>query len=66
MLRNSAKSNWTLEELGWTLLPRGDYTAWDGLLDWFMNYVVKDVSQLGDPYVRRWHKAALRATSQQL
>lgn len=63
MLRNSAKSNWTLEELGWTLLPSGDYTDWDGLLKWFMNYVVKDVSQLDDPYVRRWHKAGLRATS---
>ncbi len=32
--------------------------AWDGWLDWFMNYVVKNVSQLGDPQGRRWHKAA--------
>ena len=28
MLRNSAKSNWTLEELGWQLVPAGDLREW--------------------------------------
>jgi hypothetical protein len=63
MLRNSAKSNWTLDELGWTLLPPGDYAVWDGLLGWFISYVAQDKSHVCDKYVRRWHKAALRATS---
>jgi HNH endonuclease len=63
MLKNSAKSNWTLNELGWVLLPPGNYTAWDGLLGWFIRYVAKDVRSLDDLYVRRWHKAALRATA---
>lgn len=35
MLRNQAKSNWTLEELGWELLPPGDPKQWDGLTSWF-------------------------------
>jgi len=38
MLRNSAKLSWTLEELGWTLLPRGNEKAWDGLTRWFLRY----------------------------
>lgn len=63
MLRNSAKANWTLTELGWTLLPPSADAIWDGLLGWFISYVAQDKSHLGDPYIRRWHKAALRATS---
>lgn len=36
MASNSAKMNWTLEELGWTLHPPGDLEIWDGLLGWFL------------------------------
>ena len=32
MLRNSAKANWTLEELGWSIHPPGDMNQWDGML----------------------------------
>jgi len=60
MLRNSAKSNWTLEELGWTLLPRGDLKQWDGLVGWFLEYVESNPAHLSDPYIRRWHRAAVR------
>jgi 5-methylcytosine-specific restriction endonuclease McrA len=35
MLRNSAKANWTLDELGWTIVSRRDRDAWDGILPWF-------------------------------
>ena len=58
MLRNSAKSNWTLEELGWPLVPPGDIRQWDGLLEWFVEFLKQDPSHLGDSYIRRWHRAA--------
>ena len=31
MARNSAKMNWSLEDLGWTLHPPGSMREWDGL-----------------------------------
>lgn len=61
MLRNSAKSNWTLEELGWTLLDPPLERTWDGLITWFMCYLEQDNTHISDGYIRRWHSAALRA-----
>jgi len=61
MLRNSAKSNWTLDELGWHLLPPGDFAQWDGLLRWFFAFTEHDASHLADGYTRGWHTAASRA-----
>ncbi len=58
MLRNSAKANWTLEELGWTLHPPGDYSRWDGLTGWLIRYVEKHGQKHQEPYVVRWYKAA--------
>ena len=60
MLRNSAKSNWTLEELGWDLVPPGDFKQWDGLLGWFLEFIEQDKSHLLDAYIRIWHRAASR------
>lgn len=59
-LRNSAKLNWTLEELGWKLLPGGDMHHWDGLMGWFMEYVEADQSVLVKKQLRAWHAAALK------
>jgi|RhiMetdeSRZDD1v2_1073273.scaffolds.fasta_scaffold95773_4 hypothetical protein len=59
MLRKSAKSNWTLEELGWELVPAGDLQEWDGLLTWFVEFLKGNQSHLADKYIRRWHRAAL-------
>lgn len=61
MLRNSAKSNWLLEELGWELKPSGDFKKWDGLIHWFMDYVKEKQALLEDKYLQRWHKAADRS-----
>ena len=58
MLRNGAKSNWTLEELGWDLLPPGDFKQWDGLLHWFIEFIEQDQSHLKDRNIRTWHRAA--------
>jgi hypothetical protein len=59
MRRNSAKSNWTLEELGWTLHPAGLLSEWDGLVQWFVDEVRRDPSLLLHSHLRRWHKAAI-------
>jgi hypothetical protein len=58
MLRNSAKANFTLDELGWSLFPPGDMKNWDGLLGWFVDQVNADRAVLNDPYLRRWFGAA--------
>ncbi len=58
MLRNSAKSNWTLEELEWHLVPPGDIKQWDGLLRWFVEFLKQEHSHLTDQYIRTWHRAA--------
>ena len=54
-----AKSNWTLEQLGWKLHPAGDLAAWDGLLGWFTEHIAQNPSLLDNPLVRRWHKAVV-------
>jgi hypothetical protein len=42
MLRNSAKANSTLEELGWSLHPSGDMRRWDGMLAWGVEFIGND------------------------
>ena len=46
MAHNSAKMNWTLEELGWSLRPPGDLRKWDGLMRWFLDYVSRSPMSL--------------------
>ena len=58
MLRNSAKANFTLDELGWSLWPPGDAKNWDGLLPWFIDQANADRTVLDDPYLRQWFSAA--------
>jgi hypothetical protein len=58
MLRNSAKGNWRLEELGWSLVPAGDLRKWDGLLGWFGRYVASSPQVLVQvPALRDWQRA---------
>lgn len=59
MLRNSAKANFTLDELGWVLYPHGDMKAWDGLLGWFVEQAKADLAVRDEPYLRQWFDAAL-------
>jgi hypothetical protein len=59
MLRNSIKSNWTLEEIGWDLLDGGRLEDWDGLMGWFLNYTKKNGKVLADSaYLQKWKVAA--------
>ena len=59
MLRNAAKANWTLEELGWSFCPPGSLTDWDGLTAHFVAFVDSERSMLEDAYLRRWYGAAV-------
>ena len=60
MLRNNAKSNWLLEELGWELYPPGEMKEWDGLIHWFMRYAENHPEILTVPYIYKWHKVIIR------
>ncbi|MDM8524124.1 HNH endonuclease [Desulfococcaceae bacterium HSG8] len=59
-LRNSSKSNWLLEELGWELNKPGNINEWDGMFFWFLNYSEQHPDILDDNYILSWHKAARR------
>lgn len=61
MMRNSAKSNWTLDELDWTLHPPGDIKEWDGLMGWFVNYLDEDPEHLSNAHIKKWFQAAMKA-----
>jgi hypothetical protein len=61
MLRNSAKSNWTMAELGWSKVHPGNIAEWDGLLGWLIEYVGSNPTHLSDAYIRKWHSAGVRA-----
>jgi hypothetical protein len=60
MLRNAAKANSTLTELGWSLHAPGSLVEWDGLTGFFLKFIDSERSLLDDAYLRRWHGAALR------
>jgi hypothetical protein len=61
MLRNSAKSNWMLEELGWVVHQPGLLSEWDGLVGWFVRHVERKPQLLNHRFVKAWHGAALGA-----
>src|SRR5437764_12738522 len=60
---DSAKGNWTLEELGRTLHPAREYGEWDGLVAWFLDYTAAHPEALANSSVRRWHGAAVLAVT---
>jgi hypothetical protein len=60
MLRNTAKANGTLAELGWDLHEPGLLTEWDGLMGFFLEFIDSDNSPLKDAYLHRWYSAAVR------
>jgi hypothetical protein len=61
MLRNSAKAHWTLEELGWKLLPVPTSSTWDGLVGWAQRFLRTYPEHLSDKYITRWSRAAEKA-----
>ena len=58
MKNNSIKSNYTIDELRWTLYPKGNIAEWDGLTKVFINLVDKDKELLKDNYIRSWYNVS--------
>ena len=63
MMLNNVKARRTLDELGWTILPPGDPATWDGLLNWFCEFVSRSPEHLANNYIKTWHTAAKRVTN---
>ncbi|MCD8300379.1 MAG: HNH endonuclease [Clostridiales bacterium] len=57
MMNNAAKGVFTLEQLGWTLKPRGDINEWDGLSGYFVAIVKEEPSLLEVGKIKEWYKA---------
>jgi hypothetical protein len=66
MARNSAKMNWTLAELGWSLQAPGNFQEWDGLLHWFLEYTNGHPEVIATDSMRQWHRAAALAVAGRL
>ena len=59
MARNSAKGNYSLEDLGWSLQPPGDISEWDGLMRWFVEYTEDRPETIVDASMKKWRDAAV-------
>ncbi len=57
MARNSAKMNWTVEEVGWRVWPAGDFGQWDGLIRWCLQYANTHPEMLRNNGLRHWLQA---------
>src|SRR5205085_9713659 len=57
-LRNSAKANFTLQELGWRLLDDSDLDKWDGLMEWFFKITERMPELLEVSDIAGWAGAA--------
>ncbi|HUW05174.1 MAG TPA: hypothetical protein VMW01_02835 [Williamwhitmania sp.] len=64
MIRNSAKSNWTIEEIGWKLHDKGQLDNWDGLVNYFIDLTNKDLNYEKDNYVKDWKHGLLKAMNE--
>jgi len=62
MVRNAAKSNWQIEELGWPAVRAPVASDWDGLLPWFMRTFERVEIVRNDAAARAWHSAGKSAT----
>ena len=60
MKGNSAKCNYTLEQLNWQLYPKGDIQEWDGLSSLFIEMVQKEPELLNIKGVSSWYNATKR------
>lgn len=60
MIRNSAKSNWTMEEIEWNLHEKGKLKNWDGLIHYFIDLTNKNSDYEQDKYVSSWKSVLLR------
>ena len=55
MKNNSIKSNYTIDEIHWTLYPQGNIKEWDGLSKSFIKLVDNNKELLKDNYIKGWY-----------
>ena len=53
-----AKSNWTLDEIGWQLVPPCSISDWDGLTRFFLKIIEAKPELLQDKALRRYYRMA--------
>ncbi len=58
MLRNAAKSNWLLSELGWPEPKASLVQHWDGLLPWFCRTYESNAVLRAHSVLKAWYTAA--------
>ena len=58
MKNNSIKSNYTIDDIHWSLHPAGDIADWDGLTSLFVQLVENDSELLKDNYIKSWYKVS--------
>ena len=62
MLKNSIKANWTLKELGWKKIEVKNLPNWDGLVNWYIDFYQKNISDLRPlpnySYFKHWYDIA--------
>jgi hypothetical protein len=61
MLRNAAKANWLLTELGWSAELAPVVKGWDGLVKWFLDTSKSNETLRGDVSITRWRRALAAA-----
>ena len=55
MKNNSIKSNYTIDEIHWTLYPQGNIKDWDGLSKSFIILIDNNKELLKDNYIKSWY-----------
>ena len=63
MLHNQIKSNWTLEQIGWSIKENLADESWDGLTKDFVRYVDEYPELLKDTYIAKWYKESKKYES---
>jgi 5-methylcytosine-specific restriction endonuclease McrA len=57
MVRNSTKSNWLLDEVGWSAQLAPVVPEWDGLVRWFDQTSKAHDRLMNDKVIKQWRKA---------
>ncbi|MBX7133932.1 MAG: HNH endonuclease [Fimbriimonadaceae bacterium] len=60
MVRNAAKANWLLNELGWPARRETVSGSWDGLIGWFHATYEASEQLKASPSLQRWYRASRR------
>ncbi|MDP8207639.1 MAG: HNH endonuclease [Candidatus Electryonea clarkiae] len=63
MLRNQAKAQWTLDELGWVFHPVGNLKEWDGLMQLTLELAKQTPTLIEDNYFRKWLNTAKKISA---